>query len=102
RDMICNPVYCLDRVAPWIAEPPEPLVPVEQWVAAGAKLIEEIGAATYVSSSKTSEENSRILTLTVRPGPVFDRLTEQLPEAISDYLLSVCTSRSGRMFVVSC
>ncbi len=21
RNMICNPVYCLDRVAPWIAEP---------------------------------------------------------------------------------
>ncbi|HEX8798284.1 MAG TPA: hypothetical protein VF772_06710 [Terriglobales bacterium] len=48
RDMICNPVYCLDRVAPWIAEPPGPLVPVEQWVAAGAKLIEEIGAEAYL------------------------------------------------------
>ena len=46
--MICNPVYCLDRVAPWIAEPPGPLVPVEQWVAAGAKLIEEIGAEAYL------------------------------------------------------
>src|ERR1035438_1611072 len=32
RKMVCNPVYCLDRVAPWIAEPPEPLVPVEEWV----------------------------------------------------------------------
>ena len=48
RDMICNPVYCLDRVAPWIAEPPGPLVPVEQWIAAGAKLIEEIGAEAYL------------------------------------------------------
>ena len=48
RNMICNPVYCLDRVAPWIAEPPGPLVPVEQWVAAGAKLIEEIGAEAYL------------------------------------------------------
>jgi len=48
RDMICNPVYCLDRVAPWIAEPPGPLVPVEEWVAAGAKLIEEIGAEAYL------------------------------------------------------
>ena len=42
------PVYCLDRVAPWIAEPPRPVVPVEQWVAAGAKLIEEIGAEAYL------------------------------------------------------
>jgi hypothetical protein len=48
RNMICNPAYCLDRVAPWIAEPPGPLVPVEQWVAAGAKLIEEIGAEAYL------------------------------------------------------
>ena len=48
RDMCCNPVYCLDRVAPWIAEPPGPLVPVEQWVKAGAKLIEEIGAEAYL------------------------------------------------------
>lgn len=46
--MMCNPVYCLDRVAPWIAEPPRPVVPVEQWVAAGAKLIEEIGAEAYL------------------------------------------------------
>jgi len=46
--MGCNPVYCLDRVAPWIAEPPGPLVPVEEWVAAGAKLIEEIGADAYL------------------------------------------------------
>jgi hypothetical protein len=42
RTMVCNPVYCLDRVAPWIAEPLGPLIPVEEWVAAGAKLIEEI------------------------------------------------------------
>ena len=48
RKMICNPVYCLGRVAPWIAEPPGPLVPVEQWVEAGAKLIEEIGAEAYL------------------------------------------------------
>jgi hypothetical protein len=48
RKMVCNPVYCLDRVAPWIAEPPGPLVPVEEWVAAGAKLIEEIGAGAYL------------------------------------------------------
>ena len=31
-----------------IAEPPGPVVPVEQWVAAGAKLIEEIGAEAYL------------------------------------------------------
>jgi hypothetical protein len=48
RKMVCNPVYCLDRVAPWIAEPPGPVVPVEEWVAAGAKLIEEIGAEAYL------------------------------------------------------
>jgi hypothetical protein len=48
RDMGCNPAYCLDQVAPWIAEPPGPLVPVEQWVKAGAKLIEEIGAEAYL------------------------------------------------------
>ena len=48
RKMVCNPVYCLDRVAPWIAEPPGPVVPVEHWVAAGAKLIEEIGAEAYL------------------------------------------------------
>jgi hypothetical protein len=48
RKMICNPVYCLDRVAPWIAEPPGPLIPIEQWVAAGTKLIEEIGAEAYL------------------------------------------------------
>jgi hypothetical protein len=48
KKMVCNPVYCLDRVAPWIAEPPGPVVPVEQWVAASAKLIEEIGAEAYL------------------------------------------------------
>ena len=48
RGMISTPVYCLDRVAPWIAEPPGPLIPVEEWVAAGAKLIEEIGAEAYL------------------------------------------------------
>ena len=48
RKMVCNPVYCLGRVAPWIAQPPGPLVPVEEWVAAGAKLIEEIGAEAYL------------------------------------------------------
>jgi hypothetical protein len=48
RTMVCNPVYCLDRVAPWISETPGPLVPVEVWVAAGAKLIEEIGAEAYL------------------------------------------------------
>jgi hypothetical protein len=48
RKMLCNPVYCLDRVAPWIAQPPGQMVPVEQWVAAGAKLIEEIGPEAYL------------------------------------------------------
>jgi hypothetical protein len=48
RKMLCDPVYCLDRVAPWIAEPPGPVVPVEQWVAAGARLIEEIGAEAFL------------------------------------------------------
>ena len=48
RKRVCNPVYCLDRVAPWIAQPPGPLVPVEEWVASGAKLIEEIGAEAYL------------------------------------------------------
>jgi hypothetical protein len=48
RKMMCNPVYCLDRFAPWIAQPPGPLVPVEEWVAAGAKLIEEIGPEAYL------------------------------------------------------
>lgn len=48
RKMLCNPVYCLDQVAPWIAEPPRPLIPVEEWVAASAKLIEEIGAEPYL------------------------------------------------------
>jgi len=48
RKMLSNPVYCLDQVAPWIAEPPGPVMPVEQWVAAGATLIEEIGAEAYL------------------------------------------------------
>ena len=48
RKMVSNPVYCLDQVAPWISEPPGPLIPVEQWVAAGTKLIEEIGAEAYL------------------------------------------------------
>ena len=48
RTMVCNPAYCLDRVAPWIAEPPGPLVSVEEWVAAGTKLIEEIGGEAYL------------------------------------------------------
>ena len=48
RKMVSNPVYCLDRVAPWIAEPPGPLIPIEQWVEASAKLIEEIGAESYL------------------------------------------------------
>ena len=43
-----QPVYCLDRVSPWIAEPPGPVIPIEQWVAASAKLIEEIGAESYL------------------------------------------------------
>ncbi len=58
--MVCNPVYCLDRVAPWIAEPPGQLVPVEPRVAAGAKLIEEIGEGYLRLLIQTSEENSRI------------------------------------------
>ena len=48
RKMLCNSVYCLDRVAPWIAQPPGPMVPVEQWVAASAKLIGEIGPEAYL------------------------------------------------------
>jgi len=48
RKMVSNPVYCLDRVAPWIAEAAGPIIPVEQWVTAGAKLIEEIGAEAYL------------------------------------------------------
>jgi hypothetical protein len=48
RKMMSNPVYCLDQVAPWIAEPPGPLVPVDQWIEAGVKLIEEIGADAYL------------------------------------------------------
>jgi hypothetical protein len=48
RKMVCNPVYCLDRVAHWIAEPPGPMISVEEWVAAAAKLIEEIGAESYL------------------------------------------------------
>jgi len=48
RKMLSNPVYCLDQVARWLAEPPGPLIPIEQWVAAGAKLIEEIGAEVYL------------------------------------------------------
>ena len=48
RKILCNPVYCLDRIAPWIAEPPGPVVPVEQWAAAGIKLIEEIGAEAFL------------------------------------------------------
>jgi len=48
RNMLSNPVYCLDRISPWIAQPPGQMVPVEQWVAAGAKLIEEIGPEAYL------------------------------------------------------
>ena len=48
RKMVSNPVYWLDRVAPWIAEPPGSVIPIEQWVAASAKLIEEIGAESYL------------------------------------------------------
>ena len=46
--MVCNPACCLDRVAPWIAEPHGPLVSVEEWVAAGTKLIEDIGGEAYL------------------------------------------------------
>ena len=48
RRILSNPVYCLGRTAAWMAQPPEPIIPVEQWVAAGARLVEEIGAEAYL------------------------------------------------------
>ena len=75
--MVCNPVCCLDRVAPWIAEPPGPLVPVEEWVAAGAKLIEEIGAEAYLRlliENLRGEEPDTDAGGANLVGPVFHRL----------------------------
>ena len=48
RKVLCNPVYCLGRVAPWISDPPPPIISEEQWIAAGAKMIEELGADDYL------------------------------------------------------
>lgn len=48
RRILSNPIYCMGRTAAWVAQPPEPIIPVEQWIAAGAKLVEEIGAEAYL------------------------------------------------------
>ena len=48
RRTLCNPVYCLGRVAPWISDPPPPIISEEQWIAAGTKMIEELGAGDYL------------------------------------------------------
>ena len=39
REMMTNPIYCLSEPA---------IVPEETWIAAGAKLIREIGAEEYL------------------------------------------------------
>jgi hypothetical protein len=35
-------------MAPWISDPPPPIISEEQWIAAGAKMIEELGADDYL------------------------------------------------------
>ena len=48
RKVLCNPVYCLGHLAPWVSDPPPPIISEEQWIAAGAKMIEQLGADEYL------------------------------------------------------
>ena len=47
--MVINPFYAI-QIAPSLAEPHEPMVSEDQWVAAKLKVPEEIGAEAYLRS----------------------------------------------------
>ena len=47
--MVINPFYAI-QIAPSLAEPHEPMVSEDQWVAAKLKVLEEIGAEAYLRS----------------------------------------------------
>ena len=47
--MVINPFYAI-QIEPALAEPHEPLVSEDQWVAANVKVLEEIGAEAYLRS----------------------------------------------------
>ncbi len=47
RRMLLNPFYAIE-IAPILAEPHDTMVSEDQWVAANAKLIQEIGAEAWL------------------------------------------------------
>ena len=47
--MVINPFYAIE-IEPSLAEPHEPLVSEDQWVAANIKVLEDIGAEAYFRS----------------------------------------------------
>jgi hypothetical protein len=47
--MAINPFYAI-QIEPSLAEPHEPLVSEDQWVAANIKVLDEIGAEAYLRS----------------------------------------------------
>ncbi len=47
RRMLLNPFYAIE-IAPVLAEPHDTMVSEDQWVAANAKLIQEIGAEAWL------------------------------------------------------
>ena len=46
--ILANPFYCLEKVDSIFVETHEPLVSEEDWIKAGMKIIEEIGAEQYL------------------------------------------------------
>jgi hypothetical protein len=47
RRILLNPFYAIE-IAPTLAEPHDPMISEDQWVAANAKLIQEIGAEEWL------------------------------------------------------
>jgi hypothetical protein len=45
--MLSNPFYAIE-IDPILAEPHEPLVSEDQWIAANIKMIEDLGAEPYL------------------------------------------------------
>ncbi|XYH97134.1 hypothetical protein ACMHYB_09750 [Sorangium sp. So ce1128] len=47
RRIMLNPFYAI-QIAPMLAEPHDPMVTEEQWIAANARLIEEMGTEAWL------------------------------------------------------
>ena len=62
--IMTNPFYCLEKIDPMFRKEHETIVTEEEFIKAGVKLIEEVGAEIYISNLLESLKGNYVSLLT--------------------------------------